>query len=181
MITDILPILTAALIVALFLGCLRWYNKRHPRKVIGPVRDPDDHSRKVLFHKDELVKDKRDVYSGVGRVTENTGSSLKGEPEVCWVDFGGDWIIPCPMWEGDLRHLTRWEFFLHKLPNGQWMMGNNSYPFVLIGACIALISGSVYCVYDHTGWWALPLHVVTIGYPVMLWRQTDANYHGKQG
>jgi hypothetical protein len=181
MITDILPILTAALIVALFLLCLEWYNKRHPSKVICPVRDPDDKSRIPLFHPGELVKDTSTEYHGVGVVDTNTGPYPNDPSEWCWVKWGGKRLTIRRMDEHDLRHLTEWEFLLHKLPNGQWMMGNNSYPFVLIGACIALISGSVYCVYDHTGWWALPLHVVTIGYPVMLWRQTDANYHGKQG
>jgi hypothetical protein len=180
MTTDILPILTAALIVALFLGCLRWYNKTHPQKVIGPVRDPGDQSRIPAFHVGELVKDKWEKgYQGTGVVQRNTGSILKGESEACWVMWYKNDELPIN--ERNLRHLTRWEFFLHRLPNGQWMMGNNSYPFVLIACGIALIAGSVYCVYDHTGWWALPWHVITIGYPVMLWRQTDANYHGKQG
>jgi hypothetical protein len=174
--TDILPILTAALIVALFLLCLEWYNRRHPRKVIGPVRDPDDHSRIPLFHPGELVKDKPPVVStGVGEVLKNEG------PRNCWVVFGDRFPDALPCDEHDLRHLTRWEFFLHKLPKGQWMMGNNSYPFVLIGACIVLIGCSVYSVAVDTGWWALPLHVVTIGYPVILWRQTMENYKGKQG
>jgi hypothetical protein len=176
--TDILPILTAALIVALFLGCLRWYNKTHPQKVIGPVRDPNDHSRIPLFHPGELVKLKDNFYRDVGVVKKNDGAAVKGEEEWCYVE----WHVGVRlMHEGALRHLTRLEFFLHKLPKGQWMMGNNSYPFVLIGACIVLIGCSVYSVAVDTGWWALPLHVVTIGYPVILWRQTMENYKGKQG